>query len=562
MPSNKIRVLSGERGLDLRRIASLMEYFPDIEYRVKYIAKVNEANNVSSLPLEKFTKLKESLLNKQGDIFIFPAKDIPYPLPIGIEAIALFKESKEGKNQTKIIERSAGISADPIERSLVVISRWARADLKVFFSGIDIRRGYGKVYLVGAGAGRQELLTIEADKILKMTDIIYYDNLLDKRMLDNYQGRKKYVGKRKGKRSITQGQINEMLYSEALKGSLVAHLKGGDPFIFGRAGEEIKYLQERLVAIEVIPGASSASVAASSTNIPLTMRGISNKLKFLSGHSLTKDEETKVYFMGATKLKDIKDGLIKSNHLETPVALVENAGEANERVIITTLDGLDKAKVNSPAIIIIGKVVSQFQRQRRFLFTGLDPGNVRVQGRVVHYPLIKTEPVDFEVSNVGSYGGIIFTSKMGAKSFCNRYRISPEQKIVAIGPHTKRELEELGYQVDCLPEVSDSDELARLIKGLKIKSFLYPSSDISDNKLHLLKNVMRVITYRTEALRQPKLNLKDYDGVIFSSPSTVDSFLRIYNRLPKHLVIYVYGKMTAEKLKGKGYEKTVQVIRV
>ncbi|MBU2591714.1 MAG: uroporphyrinogen-III C-methyltransferase [Nitrospinota bacterium] len=562
MPSNKIRVLSGGRVLELERIASLMEHFPDIKYRVKYVCLDNDRGNLAPSAEEKFTKLKEPLLNKQADIFISPAKDVPYPLPIGLDVIAFFNDSEKSSSPARKIKGFARIFADPMEESLVLVSRWDRADLKVLFSGIDIRSGYGKVYLIGAGAGRQELLTIEADKILKRADIIYYDNLLDKRMLDNYQCRKKYVGKRKGKHSIAQEQINEMLYKEVLKGSIVVHLKGGDPFIFGRVGEEIKYLQERLVAVEVIPGASSASVAASSTNIPLTMRGVSNKLKFLSGHSLTRDEETKVYFMGATKLKDIKEGLIKSNHLETPVALVENAGEANERVIITNLDGLDKAKVNSPAIIIIGKVVGQFQRQKRFLFTGLDPGNVRVQGRIVHYPLIKTEPVDFKVSYINSYGGIIFTSKMGVKSFCSRYRVGTEQKIVAIGPHTKRELEELGYKVDYIPEVSDSDELARLIKGLKIKNFLYPSSDISDNKLHALKNVTRVITYRTEAIRQPKLNLQDYDGVIFSSPSTVDSFFKIYNRLSKHLVIYVYGKTTAEKLKGKGYEKTVQNIKV
>ncbi len=201
-------------------------------------------------------------------------------------------------------------------------------------------------------------------------------------------------------------------------------------------------------------------------------------------------------------------------------------------------------------------------KEKIYLFTGRDPGNINLPGRIVHYPLIKTAPIDFEIENVGQYEGIIFTSRMSVSVFCGRYRIGDGQKILAVGPNTKKELEELGYRVDYMPDIPNSEELARLIIGLSIGQLLYPTSDISDNELSHLRNVKTFAVYATTPLSQPRVSLGDYAGVIFSSPSTVDSFLNIYGLIPSNLKIYVYGKKTAERLRKKGYKGDIEVIKV
>jgi len=518
----------------------------------------------------------------------------------------------------------------PLQGALAVVARDNRADLKMLFSAVDIRTTYGKVYLIGAGPGQREFLTIKADEVLQHADVIIYDDLIDTGLLDRYDGRKVYAGKRKGKHSLPQEEINKLLYQEALKRQLVARLKGGDPFIFGRGGEELCYLRERLIDVEVIPGITSALAAAASAQIPLTLRGVSRKVSFQSGHhakglsengegcipsianQVTADivparagtpriikevvgaglparghslfydfpelynrsicshkyngqlklplrnndnrdvpsGETIVYFMGASNLPEISRSLQKSGiEGSTPAALVRNAGCADEDVIVTTVHGIGTKKIASPLMVIVGKTAGMYAKRPWILFTGLEPYRCLVPGKIVHYPLIEIQPIEFTVTPE-IYGGVIFTSKQAVRAYCRKYRILPGQTVISIGPSTTRELKKYGSAVNYMPDVPDSDGVKELIERLKLKKLFYPCSSLSRNALHDMKNVETVVVYRTVDKKQPRLRLQRFSAIVFSSPSTVKSFFRIYKSIPKSMVVYVYGKHTAATLKG------------
>ena len=228
----------------------------------------------------------------------------------------------------------------------------------------------GKVYIVGAGPGDPELLTLKALKALKKADVILYDALVDKSVLDfaSPTAIKLYVGKREGKHSIKQEEINELLYKYALVYENVVRLKGGDPFIFGRGGEELIYLASRGVEVEVIPGVSSVNASASCALIPLTHRGVSSSFTVITGHEprkvnweCLKSVETLVILMGVKHKEEIAKALISAGRQESEeVAFVEKATTPEERVIFTNLKEVSEGKVSveTPAVMIVGKVVS------------------------------------------------------------------------------------------------------------------------------------------------------------------------------------------------------------
>ena len=458
----------------------------------------------------------------------------------------------------------------PLQGNLAVVALSYRADLKVLFDKINVLKEYGKVYLVGAGPGDPDLLTIKADKVLKTADIIYHDDLISNDLLNHYDTEKFYIGKRKGNHSYAQEEINEMIYQDSIKGKRVIRLKCGNPLIFGRGGEELEYLQRRLVIVEVVPGVSTAQGAAASCRIPITMRGSSNKVSMFTGHTAddlsidnVNNKETLIYFMGASNIKKISKDLVKEGkEPDTSVALIRNTGLPYEKVIITTLKEMQNIDIESPLIIIIGEVVKKYVKQPRILFTGMDPFNCNVSGRMIHYPLIETEPMEVEMDSLNKYDAVVFTSKTAVRAFCKNYNIENQMKIIAIGPYTKKELELYGYKVDYVPKIPDSDVLVKLIKDLNFRNILYPCSNLSHSKLLELSNVEKKIIYKTKTKTQPKLDLSDFSGIVFSSSSTVKAFFDIYNEIPKELVIYVYGKHTEGELLKKGCRDNVQTIQI
>ncbi|ORU91616.1 MAG: sirohydrochlorin ferrochelatase [Cycloclasticus sp. symbiont of Bathymodiolus heckerae] len=234
----------------------------------------------------------------------------------------------------------------------------------------------GKVYLVGGGPGDPELLTLKALRILQQADIIVYDRLVSEGVLDlaRRDADRIYVGKQRSDHSVHQDDINTLLIKLAHEGKRVVRLKGGDPFMFGRGGEEIETLVDEGIPFEVVPGITAASGCASYSGIPLTHRDHAQSCMFVTGHlkdntvnldwdQLAKPNQTIVIYMGLIGLRQISEKLIQRNlPSNTPVALIQKGTTAEHRVIISDLQGIadkvDELKPKPPTLIIIGSVVS------------------------------------------------------------------------------------------------------------------------------------------------------------------------------------------------------------
>ncbi len=239
------------------------------------------------------------------------------------------------------------------------------------------RKVEGRVTLIGAGPGAADLLTLRALRALQQADIIIYDALVGPDVLDlaRRDAFRLYVGKSKGRHSYSQDRINGILVDEARRGSNVVRLKGGDPFVFGRGGEEIESLRQAGIDVDVIPGITAATGAAAALRLPLTQRGVADVLTFATAHPATGDSDpdlsalanpsqTAVIYMGKTKAAEVSERLIAlGRREETPVAVVENATLPNQRVLTGILRNLPLiTQVNDltgPALIVIGEVVAK-----------------------------------------------------------------------------------------------------------------------------------------------------------------------------------------------------------
>lgn len=235
----------------------------------------------------------------------------------------------------------------------------------------------GRVYLVGAGPGNPELLTIKALNVLKKAEVVLYDRLATEDILRLVPERaeKIYVGKRAGKHSVPQDKVNKILVDEAKKGKVVVRLKGGDPFLFGRGGEEAQVLRKKAVSFEVVPGISSALAVPTYAGIPLTHRGHSSSVAIVTGHEdpskpksrirwekIAASVDTIVVMMGVKTLRGILEGLAKGCcSPDKDVAIIEWGTTKHQRVTIGTLDDIAKKAeergVKTPAIIVVGDVV-------------------------------------------------------------------------------------------------------------------------------------------------------------------------------------------------------------
>ena len=232
----------------------------------------------------------------------------------------------------------------------------------------------GKVWLVGAGPGDAELLTLKALRAIESADIIFYDQLVsaDIRALFPSSTPALYVGKSKNHHSIAQDDLNQRLVDQALMGKTVCRIKGGDPFVFGRGGEELMTLRQAGVNAEVVPGITAASGCSSSAHMPLTHRGVSQGCTLVTGHgetevtanwqALAQLNHTLVFYMGVSRSEEIA-GQLMAHGLsgDTPAAFIENGCRANQRVLTTTLAALaetaERDAVQSPALIVVGDVV-------------------------------------------------------------------------------------------------------------------------------------------------------------------------------------------------------------
>ena len=367
---------------------------------------------------------------------------------------------------------------------------------------------YGKVTLVGAGPGDPGLLTVKGREALLKAQVVVYDRLVSPAILALMpEGAEQInVGKEASRHPVPQDQINRILLEKALEGKNVVRLKGGDPFLFGRGGEELELLKEHGVPFEEVPGITSAIAVPAYGGIPVTHRDFTSSLHIVTGHAragkdldidfeaLVRTRGTLVFLMGVSSLPDICEGLLKAGMApDTPAAIVERGTTPAQRRLDATVATLARTaaegKVESPAISIVGQVCSLAKdfdwfdalplKGRRIVVTrpkermGTLAGRLRALGAdVFEYPCIRTEPItpcpamEGAVNRLAEYEWLAFTSPAGVEAFWTCLRGMGKDArnlggvgLAAIGSGTARALAEHGLAADLIPSVYDAAHL-------------------------------------------------------------------------------------------------------
>ncbi|KZX15372.1 uroporphyrinogen-III C-methyltransferase [Methanobrevibacter filiformis] len=233
------------------------------------------------------------------------------------------------------------------------------------------------VYLIGAGPGDPELITLKAVKALNKADVVIYDRLANEELLNHAKDAKLiYVGKKAGQHYKSQKEINQILIDNGKTNPIVVRLKGGDPFVFGRGGEEILSLIEENISFEVIPGITSSIGVPTSIGLPLTHRKISTSFTVITGHEdPTKKEkqvkwdytaDTLIILMGIGNIKENTKEIMQHKDPKTPACVIENGTLPNEKIIFGTLENIADKEINTPAILIVGNVIEVYKTIKKF----------------------------------------------------------------------------------------------------------------------------------------------------------------------------------------------------
>ncbi|WP_339059954.1 uroporphyrinogen-III C-methyltransferase [Tepidibacillus marianensis] len=448
--------------------------------------------------------------------------------------------------------------------------------------------GNGKVFLVGAGPGDPKLITLRGKEAIEQADVIVYDRLSHPSLLHyaKPETEKIYVGKRPDHHTLQQEEINQLIVDKALEGHLVTRLKGGDPSIFGRVGEEAEALVEHGIPFEIVPGITSAIAVPAYAGIPVTHRNFTSSLAIVTGHEdPTKNESsinwgklstatgTLIFLMGVANLPLIQKKLIENGRDEsTPIALIRYGTRVEQQTVVGTLKDIiqkvEEARLTSPAIIIIGEVVRLREKLEWFEKKPLFGKRVLVTrarsqaselsfmiqelgGEPVEFPVIKTIPprdmTDYHqaIAKLGQFDWIIFTSVNGAQSFFDQLRElkidirrMAKARIAAIGPKTAQVLEERGLIVDVLPQEFRAEGLLNSLSGQLRpgQKVLLPRADIARKVLpeQLTAKgleVLEVDAYETVIDAENKeeiiemLREKKIHIITFTSSSTAQNFV-------------------------------------
>ena len=445
----------------------------------------------------------------------------------------------------------------------------------------------GKVWLVGAGPGDIGLFTLKGAAVLQQADVVVYDSLVGEGVLAKIpeHARLINVGKRANHHTMVQEDINKVLLEEAEKGNKVVRLKGGDPFLFGRGGEELELLSENGIPYEIVPGVTSPISVPAYNGIPVTHRDFCSSLHIITGHkragqeydidfkALTQTKGTLVFLMGIAALEDICKGLLAGGmDSDMPAAVLQKGTTAGQKRVVATVGTLkeevDRQGIETPAIIVVGKVCSLADkfawyeklplagwkvlvtRPRQHISKTADL--LRQKGaEVLELPSICTVPVEdnsklYEIfKKLDTYQWIVFTSPAGVEIFFDEMdrkemdvRSLGQAKIAVIGEGTKKKLKEHHLLADFVPDVYDGDTLgAELAKELQgNEKILIPRAEAGNKKLtELLEQtgakVDDIATYTTcyEKSRlideKKELETGSVDCVVFTSASTVKGFV-------------------------------------
>jgi len=476
----------------------------------------------------------------------------------------------------------------------------------------------GKVYLIGAGPGDVGLLTVKGFNCLKKADVVIYDFHLNTHLLNYIKKDTEliYAGKRGGYHEMSQQQINKLIIEKAKEGKIVCRLKGGDPFVFGRGGEEAEALAEEGIEFEIIPGVSSAISVPAYAGIPLTHRNYSSSFVVVPGSEATSKKckinwkalsnmkGTIVFLMAVKKIQDVSKRLIQEGKdPTTPVAVIRWGSRAEQKTVVSTLkdiiDIIKDINIKPPAVVVIGDVVRLREKLKwyekkplfgqRILVTrdtleGFDKLE-ELGAEVFLFPTIKIAPpdnwdeLDYCISHINSYDWIVFSSANGVRFFFKRFfylgrdiRELVGIKLCAIGPKTSAELRKFGLKVDLVPKVFRAEGLLEAfgskekLKGIKI---LMPTTE---NARKIFPNMVKScggiidlpLTYKT---LKPEVSGKRIKHILKEGKITIatftsgKAFINFYDilsdkvvNLLKNVTISALGPVTAKIIEKKGFK--------
>ena len=448
----------------------------------------------------------------------------------------------------------------------------------------------GKVYLVGAGPGDVGLITLKGYRLISQADVVLYDHLIPAELLNAARSGAELisVGKFASRHTMPQDEINALLIEKAKTNKIVVRLKGGDPFLFGRGGEEAEACADAGIDFEVVPGVTSALAAPCYAGMPPTHRDYTSTVAIVTGHR--KDEKqieipkagTVIFLMGVSNIERIVSSLLKSDWPEkTKIAAIENGTRYNQRVITGTLENfvetVKKENLQSPAVFIAGKVVelqeklNWFAKKPNILVLGNHPQRYSHLGNIVHRRIIDCVRLDdySEVDSVlkqrlSSFDWIIFTSMNGVKYFFDRLyaagrdaRALSNAKVAAIGKTTADSLKEFGISADITPKNESSEGLLEEFDKLDMrnKKVLLPQSEIASEELPsgLLKMqavIERMPVYSTIEIEPEEIDFDYIDQILFTSGSTVRAFIKYFGlKVPKNVKFYCLGLPTLKEAK-------------
>ena len=465
----------------------------------------------------------------------------------------------------------------------------------------------GKVYLVGAGPGDPGLITVRGAELLRRADAVLYDSLVPAELIEQLgEGCEKiHIGKRAGRHTASQDQINSLLIQKARQYETVVRLKGGDPLVFGRAEEEISALRSAGIPYEIIPGVSSATAVPAHAGIPVTSRGTARGFHVITGHSCAGQEEfercaglegTLVFLMGLGKAGEIADGLIRGGMSpEMPAAIISHGFMADEKCNRCSLCELrtEADSLEGPAVIVVGRNAlkdircgtivengdiavicsDSFERRFREALGDLSGRTTRVMRMRPEVIPAGREELKKTLRRIGEFRTVAFFSQNAARMF---FELAEEEKIgrasfdsvrfAVTGPGTAAALSECGFSAEIMPGEQTSEALGRMIAescaGDPGRVLLIRSQDGRGEIYDELNagNIPyeTIILYRTEGtLLVPAEAIGGFRNFVFTSASGVRSLHRALEEngvgLPEDRKIICIGEATAEEVRKLGF---------
>ena len=476
----------------------------------------------------------------------------------------------------------------------------------------------GIVYIVGAGPGDRKLITLKGVECLQCADVVIYDLLLNDALLEHCPAHTEKIQAPDPRvRATRQTELNQLLVEHAKTGKIVVRLKGGDPYIFGRGGEEAVALTEAGISFEIVPGITSAIAASAYAGIPVTHRDYASSVAFVTGHSaalrsdsninweqLATAVDTLVVYMGVAHLRQIVERLIThGRNPATLVSLVRVGTTPQQQVVQGTLDDIvskvEAVQLESPAIIIVGEV-NQLRDQLRWFDTKPLFGKrilvtrARAQAsefadlleangaEVIQFPTIRIQPITIDSKDIPApdkYDWVIFTSVNAVEIFYERLRENGKDvrvfggtKICAVGPKTVEALNDIGIQPDFVPTHSRGSAIAAEMENVSGKKILLPRAKIATADLpnglrkkgaHVddipLYDTVKVASENRDEIETDLLN-GSIDLVTFTSSSTVTNFLEMFSaHTPETLLTNVQVAVIGSETQKTAIEQGIQV---